>query len=1131
MAAPQDTQGTLKIENTDKRDTLIASEKKYQQQWKQDGVFQQNAPSLKEVPFHSISPAELREQQPKNFATMAYPYMNGILHAGHAFTASKVEFATGWARMEGKRALFPQGYHCTGMPIKSCADKLAREMEMFGKNFENYKEEDADEDAVPAPTQETTKADITKFGAKKSKAAAKAVSMKYQFQIMGALGIQKEEIHKFADPYHWLDHFPALCERDLTNIGARVDWRRSMVTTDRNPYYDAFVRWQMNRLKELGKIKFGKRYTVYSPKDKQACMDHDRSSGEGVGVQEYTALKMKVQEWAEPAQKSLAGKLPENANVYFVPATLRPETMFGQSALFVSPKIEYGIYKVSENEYYFITERAARNMAFQGIFPEWGVFPKVANLPGSDVIGTLVNAPLSVHENVRILPMETIKASKGTGVVSCVPSDSPDDYITIQDLVKKADYYKIKKEWADIEPLPIIETPTYGNLTAKKLCEDMKIASPKDTKQLAEAKDLAYKEGFYKGTMCYGEHKGKSVEEAKPLVRQTLIDAGNAFNYAEPDGEVMSRSGDSCVAGHLDQWYLNYGKSGDEPWQQEVLGHVNGELNTFSTEAKNAFQQTLDWLGQWACARSYGLGSKLPWDQQFLVESLSDSTVYMAYYTISHYLHGDIYGDTQGIGKISAEKMSDEVWDYIFTRREDVESDIPKETLQAMRREFEYWYPLDVRVSGKDLIQNHLTFFLYIHVALFPREYWPRGIRANGHLLLNGEKMSKSTGNFLTLYDATKKFGADATRVSLADAGDSIEDANFEESVANAIILKLFELRKWCEETIQGARVLKDGENYLEVNKNERLKNNDCVQRTGERSFWDDIFENELNGLVRETREHYSATNYKSALKSGFYDFTSARDFYREITKSSGIGMHQDLVRKYVELQALMITVIAPHWAEYVWLEVLGKSSTVQNELFPQVPATKPELTAAREYVRQTSGNITSAEGAQLKRMTKGKATNYDPKQPKKLTIFMATEYPAWQSKVIDLVREAFDGLTIDMKAISKKVDKADSKKAMPFIQTLKKSLEGGIDSNTVFERKLAYNEVDVLAQMVPGLMSTVQRCVCVEVISVEQGGKAGKVVASMGEAAAAKGTELSELPPQAENAVPANPTFFFSNI
>ena len=28
---------------------------------------------------------------------------------------------------------------------------------------------------------------------------------------------------------------------------------------------------------------------------------------------------------------------------------------------------------------------------------------------------------------------------------------------------------------------------------------------------------------------------------------------------------------------------------------------------------------------------------------------------------------------------------------------------------------------------------------------------WIRGIRANGHLLLNSEKMSKSTGNFMTL--------------------------------------------------------------------------------------------------------------------------------------------------------------------------------------------------------------------------------------------------------------------------------------------------------------------------------------------------------------------------------------------
>lgn len=859
------TKNTLKIENTEKRDTLIAIEKKYQQRWQQERVFQQNAPTTDEVPFHSITNDELHQKYPKFMGTMAYPYMNGVLHAGHSFTASKVEFATGWARMQGKRALFPQGYHCTGMPIKACADKLIREIEMFGQNFENCPTEDVtsgETGAIPAPTQETTKADVTKFTAKKSKAVAKSVNLKYQFQIMLALGIPLEDIHKFANPHHWLEFFPQLCQRDLTNFGARVDWRRSMVTTEANPYYDAFVRWQMNRLRELNKIKFGKRYTVYSPKDGQACMDHDRSSGEGVSVQEYTAIKLKVEEWPETAQKVLEGKLPAGANVYFVPATLRPETMYGQNCCFVGPKIAYGIYKVSDNEYYFISDRAARNMAFQGIFPEWGVFPKVADLKGSDVIGTLVNAPLSIHKQVRILPMESVKSTKGTGVVTCVPSDSPDDYATIQDLIKKADYYGIKKEWAELDILPIIDTPSYGNLTAKFLVEKMKINSPKDAKQLAEAKDLAYKEGFYKGTMVHGEHKGKSVEEAKPLVRQELIDAGDAFNYAEPDGEVISRSGDYCVAGHLDQWYLNYGKSGDEAWQQTTLKHVLNEdgkgVNTFSTEAKNSFERTLDWLGQWACARSYGLGSKLPWDPQFLVESLSDSTVYMAYYTISHYLHGDIYGKTQGIGKISVDQMTDEVWDYLFCRTDDVKSDIPKETLHAMRREFEYWYPLDIRVSGKDLIQNHLTFFLYVHVALFKPEFWPKGIRANGHLLLNGEKMSKSTGNFLTLYEATAKFGADATRVALADAGDGIEDANFEETVANSSILKLFELKKWCEEMIQEARILKDGETYAEVSKNERHKNNDTIQRTGEKGLWDQIFENEINGLVKETGEQYN---------------------------------------------------------------------------------------------------------------------------------------------------------------------------------------------------------------------------------------------------------------------------------
>ncbi|CAL5874384.1 uncharacterized protein PFLUO_LOCUS8680 [Penicillium psychrofluorescens] len=1111
-----DTKNTLKLENTDKRDSLIAIEKKYQAQWKDNKVFEVNAPSFAEAPQGAMTAAELREKYPKFFGTMAYPYMNGTLHAGHSFTASKVEFMTGVARMEGKRALFPLGFHCTGMPIKACADKLRDEVKMFGQNFEGYdegEEEQAKDKAAPAPTQEV-KEQAEKFSGKKSKAAAKTVKMKYQFQIMLAIGVPLEDIHKFADAAHWLQHFPPLAIRDLDSMGARVDWRRQFVTTDANPYYDAFVRWQMNRLHELGKIMYGSRYTIYSPKDGQPCMDHDRTEGEGIGPQEYTALKMKVKEWSPKLQELVKGKIEDDAKVYFVPATLRPETMYGQTSCFVGPKINYGLFKLKEKEYVVVTKRAAWNMAFQGYFFDNAHFPKsqdelplVFEAPGSAFVGTLVNAPLSLHtEGIRVLPMETVSAAKGTGVVTSVPSDSPDDYATLLDLAKKPEYYGIQKEWAELEIFPLIETPTYGNLTAPTLVKELKINSPKDVNQLAKAKELAYMEGFYKGTMLVGELKGEPVSTAKDKIRKSLYDSGDAFPFADPMGKVVSRSGDDCVVAYLGQWFLNYGEN-DAKWQQDTLDHVVNTLNTYTAETKHGFEKNLEWLNRWACARTYGLGSKLPWDPQFLVESLSDSTVYMAYYTIAHLLHGDRYGEQLGPLNVKAEQMIDEVWDYIFTRREIsddliAKSGISKDALQQMRREFEYWYPLDVRVSGKDLIQNHLTFFLYIHLALFPPEFWPRGVRANGHLLLNGEKMSKSTGNFLTLKDAVDKFGADATRIAFADAGDSIEDANFEEAVANSNILRLFTLKEWIEEVVK-----------------------DETLRTGPAdAFADKLFDNDINSIVRETRKHFQDTDFKLALKSGLYDLTSARDTYRESATAAGVGMHRDIILRYIEMQALMLAPIAPHWAEYIWLEVLKKSETIHNARFPEVPEPSPELSAAQAYVRGTASSILSSEANFAKKLSKGKASTFDPRKPKKLTIFAAKKYPTWQEKYIDLVRDAFDSLSVSIndKELNAKVGKlGEMKKAMPFVQALKRRLVQTREApETVFDRKLPFDEFAVLSEMLGGLKRTAGYKE-IEVIAVDEGGKTGEVV----------GTGEKREGLSAESAVPGQPTFQFTNV
>jgi leucyl-tRNA synthetase len=64
--------------------------------------------------------------------------------------------------------------------------------------------------------------------------------------------------------------------------------------------------------------------------------------------------------------------------------------------------------------------------------------------------------------------------------------------------------------------------------------------------------------------------------------------------------------------------------------------------------------------------------------------------------------------------------LTPEVWDYVFLHKAyPEECGIEEEKLKRLRYEFEYWYPMDLRCSGKDLIRNHLTMSLYNHAAIW----------------------------------------------------------------------------------------------------------------------------------------------------------------------------------------------------------------------------------------------------------------------------------------------------------------------------------------------------------------------------------------------------------------------------
>jgi leucyl-tRNA synthetase len=588
----------------------------------------------------------------------------------------------------------------------------------------------------------------------------------------------------------------------------------------------------------------------------------------------------------EKLSKLLEKTKAANQTVYMVPATLRPETMYGQTNCFVLPTGEYGAYVVdATNEVFIMSARSARGLSCQmhdtvnnlGYSKEFGKIECLETFTGDELLCVPLKAPLATYEKVYTLPLMSISMGKGTGVVTSVPSDAPDDYVALKALQDKPEF-RAKFDITDdmvvpFEVVPIISIEGYGDASAKFMCEKLKIKSPNDTAKLKQAKDETYLKGFTMGVMRVGPHSGKKVSEAKPIIRQEMIDAGQACIYFEPEEKVMSRTNDECVVAAVDQWYLAYG---DESWTAVVKKHVlNAESFTAYDEAAlGRYEYTAGWLQEWACTRQFGLGTYLPWDKEWVIESLSDSTIYMAYYTIAHYLQGEnnLNGaQAQSPNKVDPADLTSGVFDYIF-RNKDYPADckVPQEILEKMKNEFRYWYPMNLRVSAKDLIPNHLTMALFNHAAIWQDEpgMWPRGYYCNGHVLVDAEKMSKSKGNFLMMNDTVEKYTADATRFACADAGDSMDDANFSRETADSAIVSLSNEETWITETLALTDLRTDGE----VN------------------FMDNVLTNETNHLIIATGSAFAGMQFREGLQHGWHEMMLARNEYRSWCQDSGTG-------------------------------------------------------------------------------------------------------------------------------------------------------------------------------------------------------------------------------------------------
>ncbi|MBN1785601.1 MAG: leucine--tRNA ligase [Candidatus Methanofastidiosa archaeon] len=784
-----------------------------------------------------------------------------------------------------------------------------------------------------------------------------------QIRILKNMGVSEELIGKFADPEYWTEFFPEMTKVHLRQIGATIDWRRSFITTSLNPHYDRFISWQFRKLKEDGFVIKGAHPVIWCSKCQNAVSDHSRLDGEGEIPQEFTLLKFR------------------HGNDFIIAATLRPETVYGQTNLWVDPDETYVRASVNQ-EVWIVSLQCAQKLADQ----EKDVHI-LENIKGIELIGNSAVAPV-IKRAIPILPSKFCDPNKGTGIVTSVPSDAPDDWMGLFDLKNDASlrekYGLCIDDVQCIEPIAIIDSKGWGEYPAVEICKKMNIRDQHDREKLTKAKKEIYKSGFYTGVMnknC-GEYSGLKVEEAKDKIKAMMMEEKEADIMFEPSGKVTCRCLTDCTVKIVrDQYFLAYG---DPEWKR--LAHEALDNMRFYPEViRKQFDYVVDWLNNWACTRKVGLGTKLPWDENWMIESLSDSTIYMAYYTISHM-----------ITKIEPEMIDDSLFDYIFLGKgnpEEISERIGKdlEFTTSMRKEFLYWYPFDIRSSGKDLIQNHLTFCLFNHVAIFPKELWPKGFGVNGWLMIDKEKMSSSKGNVFTADDMHGKYGADVTRFALMYSGEGIDDPNWETNFVETMGDKL---EQWYNFAL---------ENYGKGNE--------------EVHYIDRWFDSMVLSILKEVNSLYEEMMFRSAIQRGYFDMQRALKWYLKRTSAP----NRAVMDRFIEVQTKILSPFCPHVAEEIW-EAIGKEGFISTSAWPE------PWKEADESMLQSEEHLKSAIDDIREILKVARIEN-----PKNIYIYTT---PEWKWKVVKVASEEKEFKTAMPKLMADEEMRSLGKKVSKFLTT-----------------------------------------------------------------------------------------------
>ncbi|MBN1390982.1 MAG: class I tRNA ligase family protein, partial [Candidatus Thermoplasmatota archaeon] len=624
-----------------------------------------------------------------------------------------------------------------------------------------------------------------------------------------------------------------------------------------------------------------------------------------------------------------------------------------------------------------------------------------------------------------------------TGVVMSVPAHAPFDWVALKDVQKEVGsgenpFALDVKEILSVTPITLIQAgKEFTEDPAGKLCLKMGIGSQDEEEKLDCATKAIYKDEFHSGILMGNcqEYAGLRVSQAKDALREDFIGMGLADVFYEFSEQVICRSGDDVVVKRIpDQWFIRYS---DEEWTRSSK-EWSQEMNILPEDYKREMPSVLEWFGDRACIRKGSwLGTEFPYKKGWIIEPISDSTLYPAYYIVSKYLNE---------GSLKLEWMDDLFFDTVFLGQGDASGlEIEKrELFERIRRDFLYWYPLDVNLSGKEHKTVHFPVFLMNHVALLNREHWPRGIFVHWWVTMSGgDKISKTKGGAEPIPEAILKYGVDAMRLYYCHVGSTSMDV------------------EWVEETVSHykariKRIYDQVEELLGI-------------RSGENTSIDPWMTSMMQIRVRETSEFLELGKLREA--SNVVYFTVPNDIRWYLKRG---GSNREVLQETMDIWARMLQPFTPHLAEEIW-ERMGKEGFVSTTPWPLHDAGRvdPAALNTEEYVSMLLDDLRS-----IQKMT-------GIQEPKRVMLYAASD---WKWKVLEtlfaMVDEG-DGRLNPGEVIKKLISDPELSEYRSFIPKMVGKLTKDIVRMGAEERdrfRILRNENDIL-RSVASFFSTELSC------------------------------------------------------